>query len=203
MNRKQLRQHEQGTAEYILLHAAWSRSRGRAPSATFSFEHNPIRALWWAERLAYFPESGKYLGGTTPANYVCGECGASGVKLWRDYQTFLEHQSLRCLKCACSEQEKVRTPTEDGRSLYAEEEYMYRTAGMEPCHWKYYNPEDGIPPDAVETRTYRSRTDQIGWRVPAVPTEENDTFWGYSTVPQPGCDWWSNLPTMPKENKLS
>ncbi len=42
------------------------------------------------------------------------------------------------------------------------------------------------------------RTDQIGWRIPAVPTEENDTYWGYTSVPQPGCDWWRGLPTHPQ-----
>ena len=38
-------------------------------------------------------------------------------------------------------------------------------------------------------------TDQIGWLVPAVPSEEGDTFWGYMSVPQAGCDWWDRLPT--------
>lgn len=39
------------------------------------------------------------------------------------------------------------------------------------------------------------RTDTIGWRVPAVPTEEGDTFWGYTSVPQLGVNWWRRLPT--------
>lgn len=33
-------------------------------------------------------------------DYVCADCGASGVRLWREYQTFLEHQVLRCRACA-------------------------------------------------------------------------------------------------------
>lgn len=37
-------------------------------------------------------------------------------------------------------------------------------------------------------------SDQIGWLVPAVPTEEGDTFWGYTSVPQEGVDWWYSLP---------
>lgn len=41
----------------------------------------------------------------------------------------------------------------------------------------------------------RQMTDQIGWRVPAVPTEEGDTFWGYSSVPERGVAWWRRLPT--------
>lgn len=36
----------------------------------------------------------------TPRNYKCGVCGAKGVKLWRDYQTFLDNQTLRCTDCA-------------------------------------------------------------------------------------------------------
>lgn len=39
------------------------------------------------------------------------------------------------------------------------------------------------------------RTDAIGWRVPAVPTEEGDTFWGYTSVPTAGVEWWRRLPT--------
>jgi len=39
------------------------------------------------------------------------------------------------------------------------------------------------------------RTDQIGWLVPAVPDEENITFWGYTSVPSAGCRWWRDLPT--------
>ncbi len=191
-----------GTAEYVVMHARWRVSRGhRNPSATFSWLKNPSKALAWAKRNAYFPDSGSYLEGKVPENYVCGECGASGVKLWRAYQTFLEHQSLRCLPCACKEQNKVRTPTEDGRSLYTDKiNHWYRTADMEPGWWQGYNPEKGPPSDAIETRIEGEKTDQIGWRVPAVPTEENDTYWGYTSVPTPGVDWWQNLPAVSADN---
>lgn len=33
---------------------------------------------------------------------------------------------------------------------------------------------------------------QIGWMVPAVPCEP-DTYWGYTSVPKEGCDWWDAL----------
>lgn len=36
--------------------------------------------------------------------------------------------------------------------------------------------------------------DQIGWLVPAIPTEEGDTYWGYTSVPQEGVEWWHSLP---------
>lgn len=41
------------------------------------------------------------------------------------------------------------------------------------------------------------RCDQIGWLVPAVPTEEGDTYWGYTSVPLRGVRWWKRLPTHP------
>lgn len=41
------------------------------------------------------------------------------------------------------------------------------------------------------------QTDQIGNLIPAVPTEENDTFWGYTSVPSEGVEWWRQLPTRP------
>ena len=82
--------------------------------------------------------------------YECGECGASGVKLWRQYQTFLDHQELFCQVCAEADQGKLLA---DGYS-----------------------------------------TDQIGWLVPAVPTAEGDTFWGYTSVPEDRCIWWRALP---------
>jgi len=37
------------------------------------------------------------------------------------------------------------------------------------------------------------RSDTIGWLVPAVPTEDGDTYWGYTSVPEPGVVWWKGL----------
>lgn len=39
--------------------------------------------------------------------------------------------------------------------------------------------------------------DQIKWLVPAVPTEDGDTFWGYTSVPRTGVLWWKLLPSYP------
>ncbi|HVM76940.1 MAG TPA: hypothetical protein VMU07_02180, partial [Candidatus Paceibacterota bacterium] len=44
------------------------------------------------------------------------------------------------------------------------------------------------------------RSDQIGWYVPAVPTEDSHTYWGYTSVPGPGCRWWQGLPSLPPTN---
>lgn len=37
-------------------------------------------------------------------------------------------------------------------------------------------------------------SDQIAGLVPAIPTEDGDTFWGYSSVPSAGVEWWYRLP---------
>jgi hypothetical protein len=40
------------------------------------------------------------------------------------------------------------------------------------------------------------RSDTIGWLVPAVPTEDGETYWGYTSVPESGVLWWRKLPTQ-------
>ena len=42
-------------------------------------------------------------------------------------------------------------------------------------------------------RRYRDGGDQIGWRVPAVPTNDG-TFWGYASTPLGSWSWWADLP---------
>lgn len=101
----------------------------------------------------------------TPNGYACASCGAVGCKLWREYQTFLNHQSLACCDCA------ARIGGKDITSIDAN---GYTT-----------NPKYGY------------KSDQIGWRIPAVPTEDGSTFWGYSSVPEEGVAWWRGLPTRP------
>ncbi len=36
---------------------------------------------------------------------------------------------------------------------------------------------------------------QIGIFVAAVPTEDESSYWGYSSVPERGVQWWQRLPT--------
>lgn len=45
MKKSVLFQHEQGSAEQVLAHSAWQRSRGRNPSMSFVGERNPRKAL--------------------------------------------------------------------------------------------------------------------------------------------------------------
>jgi len=95
----------------------------------------------------------------TPERYGCAKCEAKGVKLWRQWNTFLEHIELLCVDCAIKDQCKEITVNEDGRH-----------------------------------ETYMGMTDQIGNLVPAVPDLENETFWGYTSVPEAGVQWWKHLP---------
>lgn len=55
MKRAEVRKYTIGTAEYVVLHARWSHSRGRTPSATLPQEGNPRLALREATRTACFP----------------------------------------------------------------------------------------------------------------------------------------------------
>lgn len=102
--------------------------------------------------------------------YECGGCGASGVKLWREYNTFLNHQTLECCDCAAKSQKKDIS--------------RIRADGCVP--WSFGKYADGT--EAVEW------CDSIGWRIPAVPTEDRATFWGYTSVPNEGVAWWKALP---------
>jgi hypothetical protein len=42
------------------------------------------------------------------------------------------------------------------------------------------------------------RTDQIKQRVPAVPTQSGDGFFGYTSVPDEAVAWWRALPSSPQ-----
>jgi hypothetical protein len=93
-----------------------------------------------------------------PAGYHCVRCGLHGVKLWRQYQTFVDEVELLCADCAMTNQKEAGRVDEDGKH-----------------------------------ETEFGRCDQIGWLVPAVPTEEG----GYTSVPEAGCAWWDAMPTRP------
>lgn len=99
----------------------------------------------------------------SPIPYECCDCGVEGVKLWREYNTFLENQSLKCRTCS----EKEAAPARERR--------------------RHENPAAAKLMDEMDT-------DTIGWRVPAVPTEDGSTFWGYTSVPEGRALWWYALP---------
>ena len=49
-----------------------------------------------------------------------------------------------------------------------------------------------------QDETLKRGSDQIGWMVPAAPTED-DSFWGYTSVPQNLVEWWEALPAKQEE----
>ena len=51
-----------------------------------------------------------YANGVVPKDYKCDDCGAHGVKLWREYQTFADHTVLQCADCAEISQQKLHEP---------------------------------------------------------------------------------------------
>lgn len=91
-------------------------------------------------------KSFSYSNTSVPEGYCCSECGKSGVRLYREYQTFMGNQVLRCELCAKQNQGE-------------------RSSGKHA----------------------------IGWLVAAVPTEDGETFWGYTSVPLAGISWWESL----------
>lgn len=106
----------------------------------------------------------KYSAPGVPRAYKCGKCGATGCKLWREYQTVAP--KLLCAPCAAANQNRDISGI-DGR---------------------------GAMPDG-------SRRDRsIGWYVPAIPDEEGVGYWGYTSVPQIGIEWWERLPTLPGQS---
>lgn len=104
-----------------------------------------------------------------PENYYCHQCGAKNVKLWREYQTPANETELVCYLCAGKSQDKdVSGITDDG---------------MIPC----------VIDKNSDGSDYIIWSDAIGWRVPAIPTNDG-TFWGYSSVPNEALTWWRKLP---------
>lgn len=106
-------------------------------------------------------EAFTYRSNVTPKGYVCGPCGARGVRLYREYSTFLDHQVLRCRACVIVE-----------------------TGGP------YYAGDPGY------AREHEHQLGQSRTLVLAVPTEDGETFWGYSSIPDAGVEWWNRLPKV-------
>ncbi len=78
------------------------------------------------------------------SSYCCGKCGKRGIRLWREYQTFLEQQTLTCATCLEAERGKpidpdrcdsvgwrvAAVPTPDGSSYWG-----FTSVPMAAVHW--------------------------------------------------------------------
>jgi len=97
--------------------------------------------------------------------------------------------------------------------------YRCQPCGASDCKlWRYYNAfldnqtllcaicastDSKVPIDDLDEHGRHTGefgpTDQIGSYIPAIPTAENDTFWGYTSVPNEGVLWWRRLPSRPTQ----
>lgn len=111
-----------------------------------------------------------------PTHYKCSVCGRAGVKLWREYNTFLDHQRLLCRECAEKDQ------AESLRGLYGSGQILHDYS--EPCD----QISSLIP--AVPTEFPSGP----GWALP-----DGYTFWGYTSVPKEGVAWWYSLAGIGKK----
>lgn len=113
-------------------------------------------------------ENVSYSNPVPPTEYKCCGCGATGVKLWREYQPFGKIDLL-CAKCAEKDQRKS---------------HIRLDGWLKGPFWK--------------SSFRRGDGDQIGWYIPAIPTENGIGYHGYSSVPQSGIDWWTAIPPLKK-----
>jgi len=87
-------------------------------------------------------------------HYACGDCGATGVRLWRDCNTFLDYQSLRCRSCTEAHEGRPfrgdsdqcgwsvpAVPTSDGSGFWG-----YSSVPMTPAAWWRALPDSSTEP---------------------------------------------------------
>lgn len=102
-------------------------------------------------------------------DYKCSACGVGYVKLWRQWNTFMCHIKLLCIDCAGKDQHTDVSETTEDGQT------LWNISGCTGTH------------------------DTIGGLCPAVPVAGEDTFWGYSSVPEEDCKWWYDLPLRSKK----
>lgn len=133
-----------------------------------------------------------YSSADVPSGYRCTTCDAHGCKLWREYDTWDDYSELVCCDCAGQSQGKdVSDIDADGKRGARPFTYTRRDRRRE-ARWGLRGRRGAR---SVPRSVLAGGTDQIGWRVPAVPTEEGDTYWSYTSVPDAGVQWWRRLPT--------
>lgn len=82
-------------------------------------------------------------------------------------------------------------------------EYRCDRCGAHGCRlWRRYqtflDQQTLLCADCVEQEAgelLEGRGHSIGWWVGAVPTEDGRAYWGLTSVPSAGVDWWEQLPT--------
>ena len=111
MKKSKVYLHEVGSAERVVAHAAWQRSRGRKPSMSFIGEKNPLRALVLATSVV---ERSKFSG-------LLVSVGARFVR-GRTYEEMNDDEikiAAAAIICTSSSEEEVH------RRMVEEIEYPY------------------------------------------------------------------------------
>ena len=140
-------------------------------------------------------EAFSYADGHVPKGYTCTGCGAVGVKLWRQYQTLACCVELLCAPCALADQDKHGEGDDEAWTRRAGGHWTRaRSTGRCRRRASRYPSKRLVDADGRRQSRY-GKTDQIGWLIPAVPVEEGGTYWGYTSVPEPGVKWWRSVPT--------
>ena len=105
----------------------------------------------------------------------------------------MNHKGYQCARCGAK-----------GCKLWRDSYIMLNQVELlcAPCTAKEEGTDiSDIDADGKHTLDYLPalRSDQIGNWLPAVPTEDGQSFWGYTSVPEAGCKWWRELPTLPNK----
>jgi len=119
---------------------------------------------------AYGLQAFRYADHAVPRGYVCENCKRSGCKLWRPLVPTsrpLEPIPLRCADCAC------------------------KTMGLDVAR---IDAKGHLP---VRIGREIERIDQIGYWMPAIPTESGTDFLRPTVVSVEALAWWQRLPSRP------
>jgi hypothetical protein len=106
-----------------------------------------------------------------------------------DYKSIETPQGYVCSKCGATDCKLWRD-----YQTFLENQHLL----CAPCAAKEQEKDISTMDNEGRYETeHGSKTNSIGWLVPAVPTPESDSFWGYCSIPAEGLKWWENLPTFP------
>jgi len=105
----------------------------------------------------------------TPDGYRCSECGADGVKLWRE---FIIAKTNPLLCAVCVSKWAIETGRHDEPVIFDDEGFQYL----------------GI-----------IRTRFIGDFVPAIPTEDGRRFSGPYIIKDEAMSWWMGFKTYKRD----
>ncbi len=117
------------------------------------------------------------LGPPLPDDYIVGRIhdytaamNLVEAKLWQREQETTAYRCSQCDAAGCKLWRQYQT--------FADEIQLLCASCAERDQKREWDPAKG---------------DQIGWLVPAVPTVDGYTYWGYTSVPSEGVHWWHSL----------